>query len=196
MLLITAAPVAMAAEYPPTTEVKGTVSPTRIQAGGCAVFSGEGFSPNVTIEVRDNGAARGTSQTDENGEFAKQLCYDADTQAGKHTLTGTGDAPDSAAVSSSRSLFRLQTAHAAVRRTVTAILYVTGVTQTDPGDDDGDGGGTSLPRTDDGAAAGGGIPFTGFPALVAALVGTALVAVGGALLVGAEQRHRRRRRLA
>ncbi|MCU1599858.1 MAG: hypothetical protein JWO22_567, partial [Frankiales bacterium] len=170
--------------------------PSRIKAGECAVFSGTGFRPGVTIAVKDNGNSRGSSTTDSKGAFHKQLCYDARTQAGKHVLKGTGEASDTTAPAASASFLRVPGAQAAGLRTVTATLIVEGVSQTSPGRTGSPGGVTSLPRTDDstGAATGSGLAFTGFPLLAAALAGVLLVGIGSVLLIGVEARHRRRHR--
>ena len=202
-LAILAAPLAFAGDYPPVSDAAGNVSPSRITAGQCAVFSGDGFNPGVTIAVTDNGQSRGTSTADSTGVFHKKLCYGAQTPAGKHVLKGTGDAPDRPATTSAArawgsSLLRAPAAEATVLRTVTATLVIEGISQSTPGKEHNPGGVTSLPRTDDGASTGSGLAFTGFPLLLSALAGVLLVGVGSVLLIGAEARHRRRhpRRLA
>lgn len=202
VLVMSAAPLALAADYPPSSEAAGEVTPSRIKAGECATFSGRGFSALVVITVTDNDDAAGTTRTDVNGEFSKELCYGTDAKRGKHVLKGTGDAPDGTTVRSSalRTAFSVPSASAAVRRTVTANLIVTGVSQRDeqPAAGGSAGGPVLLPRSDvdlDGSVgSGSGLPLTGLSALLVAVLGAALVAVGGALLIVVEQRHRRRRR--
>lgn len=231
-VLLTAAPLAFAADYPPNSDAEGQVSPSRISAGQCATFSGKGFLPDVTVEITDNGESRGTATTSHAGKFSKRLCYGADTPAGEHRLRGTGDAPDSTSTSAAhRSFFRMQPAEAAVRRTVTAVLYIDGVQQSQSTTEAGGltgstgygdeaapgsngtvgtvpaaGGGStavgraapqpgadlSLPRADV-AATSERLAFTGFPAVLAVLLGTVLVAGGCIVLALTERRHRRRR---
>jgi hypothetical protein len=221
-LALTAAPVAFAGDYPPNSDAEGSVEPSRIHAGQCATFSGKGFSPDVTIDVTDNGESRGTATANHAGKFSKRLCYPADTPAGEHVLRGTGDAPDSTTSARRGSFFRMSAAEAAVRRTVTAVLYVDGVQQSQAAQSDSNVGileqrpgavqpGSGrvaapveaiLPRADavvpgsPATSGAGGLAFTGFQAIIGVALGTVLIAVGSLVLVLAEQRHRRRRRLA
>lgn len=159
---------ALAAPYPPpTAEGSGSVSQSRVEAGGCVTFSGTGFEPNTAVVIRDNGKFYGTVRTDSQGSFTTQVCFDASAKRGKHTLTGTGAAEGGGAL------------------TVTAVVFITGVSQR-PGDGDGGGG--------DGD--GGGIPFTGFAGTGIAVGGIALLGIGSGLLIASERRHRERRRAA
>lgn len=115
---------ASAAPYPPpTAEGSASVSQSRVEAGGCVTFSGTGFEPNTTVVIRDNGKVYGTARTDSKGHFTKRVCFGANAQRGKHTLTGTGAG---AAANGGGEL------------TVSAIVFVTGVSQR-PGN--GNGGG-------------------------------------------------------
>jgi hypothetical protein len=195
VVVLTTAPLAFAGDYPPASEAQGTVSPSRIKAGDCAVFSGSGFRSGAVIAVTDNGAARGTSTAAGDGRFSKRLCYGADAAPGRHVLQGTGDAAATAAPAAARqAFFRTAAAEAAQQRTVTAVLYIEGVSQSGPsGTTNSDV--TSLPRSDSGGSSAG-LAFTGFPALMTALAGVLLVGVGSLLLIGSERRHRRRQRLA
>ena len=163
MVLLTA-PIAAAASYPPPSDNNGTVTPSRIQAGECAVFSGGGFEPLSAVAVTDNNESRGTAQTDEQGSFAKELCYDVTTPAGQHHLKGTGDKAGNGG-----------------RRTVTAELFVEGVSQSSSPGNHGSGKN---------------VAFTGATGLGAALLALLFVGVGSLTLVVTELRHRRRRRLA
>lgn len=191
VLALTLAPLALAGPYPPPSEGKGTIEPSRIRPGECAVFSGDGFAPRTAITVTDNDAAAGSTHSNADGAFAKRLCFGADATRGRHTLRGTGDAAPAAA--QALGLLRLSSAAAADRRTVTAVLTITGVAQSHQTSGGVSGGAvTSLPRTDDGLS---GLPFTGLPALALSLAGTLLVAVGSFVLLATERRARRSRRL-
>ncbi|MCU1622047.1 MAG: hypothetical protein JWL79_892 [Frankiales bacterium] len=202
VVVLTTAPLAFAGDYPPASDAQGTVSPSRIKAGECAVFSGSGFQSGAVITVTDNGAARGTSTAQGDGTFSKRLCFGADAAPGRHVLKGTGDAaataaPASAPPAARQTFFRTAAAEAAQQRTVTAVLYLEGVSQSGPsGTTNSDV--TSLPRSDSGGSTstGASLAFTGFPALLTALAGVVLVGVGSLLLIGSERRHRRRQRLA
>ena len=89
-LLLGAAPALAANPYPPPSKGTGTVTPSHIKVGECAVFSGDGFAPAATVAVTDNGASSGSAVTDVNGQFSKQLCYTSDAKKGRHDLAGTG----------------------------------------------------------------------------------------------------------
>jgi hypothetical protein len=156
-------PIALAAgPYPPPTTGAGTVTPSRIQAGECAVFSGDGFASTTQVTVTDEGEPRGTALTDRNGRFSKELCYGADAKTGEHTLMGTGQGAEPAAASRTTALSALvPAAHAASTHTVTARLIVTGVQQTDPGNGNGNGGGGAGPAGGWGAPGAGGAPADG-----------------------------------
>lgn len=135
---------------PPTAEGSGSVSESRVEAGGCVTFSGTGFEPNTAVVIRDNGRYVATVRADSNGDFSYRICFGAGAKRGKHTLTGTG-----AGAGGSGEL------------TVTAVVTVTGVSQR-PGDNGGDNGG-GIPFT---GFTGSGIALGGI-ALVAA--GSALL---------------------
>ena len=75
---------------PPTAQGSGSVSPSRVQAGGCVTFTGTGFEPNTVVVIRDNGHVVGTARADSNGKFTKRVCFGASAQRGRHILTGTG----------------------------------------------------------------------------------------------------------
>lgn len=179
-LALLTGPGALAADYPPPSDDQGTVTPSRIHAGECAVFSGGKFVPGSDVAVTDDKEPRGSATADGDGRFEKQLCYDADTPPGKHVLKGTGDAAGSNG-----------------RRTVTATLTIEGVSQSQAAAAQEPP--RSLPRADDTEGFGGGtlgrgsLAYTGFPALASAFAGLLLVGVGSLLLVVGERRHRRRR---
>lgn len=83
-----------AGPYPPPSKGTGTVTPSRIQVGECAVFSGDGFLPLSAVAVADNGAARGTTTARTDGTFSMRLCYATDADRGRHDLTGSGTGAD------------------------------------------------------------------------------------------------------
>jgi hypothetical protein len=89
-LLLGAGPALAAGPYPPPSKGTGHVDPSKIKAGECAVFSGDGFFPFKSVAVSDNGEARGSATTDVNGEFSKQLCYASNAKRGRHNLAGSG----------------------------------------------------------------------------------------------------------
>ncbi len=181
---------------PPTGGGSGSVTPSRACAGQCVTFSGNGFAPDVIVVIRDDGRLVGTARTDANGEFSTQVCFGTDARPGRHTLTATGTGADGKEM------------------TVSAVVFVCGVSQRPPppsGDGGGDGNGAGdgdgagdgagdagAGGNGDGGAggdgAGGGIPFTGFMGSLIALAGILLVAMGSALLVLLERRHTARRR--
>jgi hypothetical protein len=150
------------------------VDPSRIKAGECTDFSGDGFRPLATITVSDDGFGRGTTQADATGSFTDHLCFDTSTKPGKHQLRASGQATD----------FSLYA--------VNADLIVQGVSQSH-----GNGNGSSakrLPAAD--APPSNNAAFSGEPALAG---GAVVLLLGGGLawtLVVSELRHRRKRRQA
>ena len=106
-----ATPALAAGPYPPPSQGTGTVEPSHIKIGECATFSGDGFAPLTSIAVGDNGADAGTTTTDVNGQFSKQLCYPSGSKKGRHDLTGTGSGSQGDTL------------------TVTAVLIVEGASQ-------------------------------------------------------------------
>lgn len=172
LLLLLAPGSALAAgPYPPPDEGSGHVDDSRVQAGGCVTFSGDGFAAFTTITVKDNGEFVGTTTTNAFGEFSMEVCFDADARTGRHVLTGTGTAADG-----SGSI------------TVSAVVFIEGVSER-PGDGDGEGNG-------DGNGNGNGIPRTGFAAPAIAFGAILLLAVGSALLLLLDKRRREQRRAA
>lgn len=182
VLAVVTAPLAYAADYPPPSNGQGTVSPSRIAAGECAVFSGGEFAPGAEVAVTDNRDARGTATADADGTFQKTLCYAASTPPGRHVLKGTGASGHGAT---------------AAKRTVTAVLYVEGVSESPAAAvavHTYGSGVVGLPQADTESDSNrGSLAFTGFPALAAALLGVLLVGVGSLVLAAGERRHRRRR---
>lgn len=105
------APAMAAGPYPPPPKGTGRVDPSRIAVGECATFSGDGFKPRTAVAVSDNGAARGTTTTTDQGTFSMRLCYTSDAQKGRHDLAGSGTGANDSPL------------------TVYAVLTVTGVRQ-------------------------------------------------------------------
>jgi hypothetical protein len=112
-----------AGPYPPPAEGSGRVSDSRVQAGACVTFSGDGFAPLAPVTVRDNGVVVGTTHADAQGQFSFKVCFAADVKTGRHLLTGTGEGAGGGSL------------------TVSAVVYVEGVSQSAAGV------GTGLPRT-------------------------------------------------
>lgn len=173
VLAVTPATVAFAADYPPTSEGQGTVTPSRIKAGECADFEGDGFAPLATVSVSDNGTGRGTTQADVQGSFSDHLCFDGSTKPGKHELRGNGRTTDGSL------------------RVVVADLTVQGVSQSH-GSSKGSAE-RSLPAAD---AATRNAAYSGAPLLAGTTVGVLLVGGLAWTLLVAEIRHRRQRRRA
>ena len=190
---------AAAGPYPPPPEPGGQITPSRVEVGACATFSGQRFSANAEIIIRDNDKPAGTVKTDSKGQFGKRMCYGSTAQVGTHVITGTGlaagPAPQALSV---RNLF-VGTAQADVVRTVSATLVVVGVSELPRADRTGEGGGSAVVPdggTVSGSSAGtGGLPRTGFAVVGAALVGVVLLGLGSGVLLLTERRHRARRRL-
>jgi hypothetical protein len=168
------ATAATAADYPPSSEGQGTVTPSRIKAGECADFAGDGFAPLATITVSDNGTGRGTTEADLQGSFSDHLCFDSTTKPGKHELRGNGRTTDGSL------------------RVVVADLTVQGVSQTH-GSSKGGSAQRSLPAAD---AETRNAAFSGAPLLAGTTVGALLVGGLAWTLLVAEVRHRRQRRRA
>jgi hypothetical protein len=121
---------------PPASGGQGQVDDSRVEAGECVIFSGDGFKPGTTVTIRDNGKVVGTAPVAADGTFSKRICFDTDAKPGRHTLTATGVATDG------RPL------------TVSAVVFVTGVSQR-PGSGPGSG---PAPGTGAGAATGSPTP--------------------------------------
>lgn len=178
-LALTSGTAAVAAPYPPPSDGQGTVDPSRIKAGQCTTFSGNGFLPETTISYSDNGAARDTSSAGLDGSFSHKMCFPDSTKPGKHVLRATGTGSD------------------ASPRTVSGDLTVQGVSQTHGSNSNSSGSGkaqTSLPAADAGSTSTRNAAFSGTPLLTGGLL--VLILVGGLAwtLVVSEVRHRRQRR--
>lgn len=83
-----AAPAA-AQTYPTPTAsaVQGSATPSTVEPGGPATFSGSGFGDTVVLNLSINGKPAGTTTTDGSGNFSAQLTLNA---CGPNTLTATG----------------------------------------------------------------------------------------------------------
>lgn len=173
LVAVAPATAALAADYPPSSEGQGTVTPSRIKAGECADFAGDGFAPLATVSVSDNGTGRGTTQADLQGSFSDHLCFDSTTKPGKHELRGNGHATDGSL------------------RVVVADLTVQGVSQSRGNSNSS--AQRSLPAAD---AETRNAAFTGAPLLAGTTVGALLVGGLAWTLLMAEVRHRRQRRRA
>lgn len=139
--LLLFSPLAGAAgPYPPPNDESGEVNDSRVEAGSCVVFSGDGFQAGTEVTITDNGDFVTTSRANSEGEFAEEVCFDASARRGQHTLRGTGLGADGQPL------------------TVSAVVYVTGVSQR-PGT--GPGRGTGTDGGDDGA--GGSTGSSGVP---------------------------------
>lgn len=166
-----------AGPYPPPSQGSGRVDPSRIQAGQCAVFSGDGFAPATTVAITDNGVSRGTTITTSSGTFSIRLCYATNAKRGRHNLAGTGMGAGGSTL------------------TVTAFLIVEGVRQSasNPGTQPG-GAPVSGPGVggNSGGGVSGGLPFTGSLDLLAlALAGLVTVFLASLLLLLVPRRRRR-----
>jgi hypothetical protein len=171
LVLLSGTAALAAGPYPPPSSGSGAVTPSRIQHGECATFTGDGFTPGETITITDDGTRIGVAVADSQGRFSFRYCASSEARTGRHVLGARG---------SVSGMY------------VTAVLVITGVKQTAsqpvaaPATISGGGGG----------AATGPLAFTGLPALAIAAAGTTLVFLGSLLLLLADRRHRRRRRLA
>jgi hypothetical protein len=172
LLAVLVGPAALAAgPYPPPSSGSGAVTPSRIQHGECATFTGDGFTPGEAVTVTDDGTRIGVTVADSQGRFSYRYCASSEARTGRHVLGARG---------SVSGMY------------VTAVLVITGVKQTAsqpvaaPAGISGGGGG----------AASGLLALTGLPALGIAVVGTGLVFLGSLLLLVADRRYRRRRRPA
>lgn len=170
-LALLSPPAAIAAPYPPPSDGQGTVTPSRIKAGECATFAGDGFTPLATVSVTDNGSARGTTRAGVDGKFSDQLCFDTTAKRGKHVLRGEGPALDTST------------------RAVSAVLTVQGVSQRKA--PARASAADRLPAAD-GAPRTSNAAFTGAPLLTEVTVGLLLVGGLAWTLVIGELRHRRR----
>jgi hypothetical protein len=89
LFVVLAGAVPAQAQYGATVG-NGRVSKGAVQPGGCVTFSGDGFAPNTTVTVTDNGATVGTPTTTATGTFSFQVCPEV---KGVHILRGTGTNP-------------------------------------------------------------------------------------------------------
>jgi hypothetical protein len=203
LLALAATPLVAAAAgpYPPPSTGSATVHPSRIKAGQCTTFTGDGFATGTAVAVADDGAPAGTARADRNGAARLRLCFGTDARTGQHVISGTGATPAGSA------------------QTVSAVLTITGVEQTASGQAGGAATGTtggtgpstsgaaapgavlgltdpqaagvpdlsSAPRTDRGgvrtAGAGGGVLSLHGVAALASVLGLLLVLVAAAWLL-------------
>lgn len=90
-LALLVAPDARAAgPYPPPSSGSGSVDPSRISRGQCAVFSGNGFSPGETIRISDDGVAIGVTTATADGRFQYRYCPSDEARLGRHVLKAEG----------------------------------------------------------------------------------------------------------
>lgn len=174
-LALTSGTAALAAPYPPPSDGQGTVDPSRIKAGECTTFSGNGFLPETTISYSDNDAPRDTSRAGLDGTFSHKMCFSNSTKPGKHVLRATGTGNDTNP------------------RTVSAVLTVQGVSQSHGNNNNGNAQ-RSLPAADSGSTNARNAAFTGTPLLTGSLLVVILVGGLAWMLVVSEVRHRRQRR--
>jgi hypothetical protein len=173
LVALLSGPAALAAgPYPPPSSGSGSVTPSRIQHGECATFTGNGFTPGEPITITDNGTRIGVAVADSQGRFSYRYCPGFEAKTGRHVLGARGTVS---------GLY------------VTAVVIITGLKQTASQSVAGQG----ITAGASGTGAGGGLlAFTGLPALLIAVVGTTLVFLGSLLLLLTERRHRRRGRSA
>ena len=77
------------AQYPPSAG-NGHVTKSTVGPGGCVTFTGDGYAPNSTVTITDNGTTVGTVTTSLTGTFSKQICPSV---LGVHVVRGTGKTP-------------------------------------------------------------------------------------------------------
>lgn len=184
--------------YPPDPgNGQGSVDKSRVAPGECVVFSGNGFKPNGTVAVADNGAPAGTAKAGSKGDFSKQVCFGSTAKPGQHELTGTG--PDKGGDcngnphATAAGGFRTMSVMATSDRTVRATVYVLGAGQvaTPGGSEQGRESGEVAGASGSGSSAGGlGLPFTGDMTLAEGLAALLLILVGAGSLVAARPRRR------
>ena len=80
------------AQYPPSAG-NGHVTKSTVGPGGCVTFTGDGFAPDSSVTITDNGKTVGTVTTSVTGTFTKEVCP---TVLGVHILRGTGKTPTGA----------------------------------------------------------------------------------------------------
>lgn len=172
--------------YPPTSHGYGTVSSSRVAAGGCVTFGGDEFAPAASIALADDQQRRGEVTATASGTFSAPVCFAEDAKPGRHVLSGTGKA----AGPSAGAAVRRSSAPKATTRTVTAVVYVTGVSETAPTE-------STSARSGAATQAGSGrLAFTGLDAIAMTAGATLLIAIGCLLLIATERRHQRLRRTA
>ena len=118
---------ALAEDYPLPTHGQGKVDKTRVVAGECVIFSGDGFKPGTPLTITDDGTEVATTTADANGEFSTQVCFSTTARLGRHVLMAEGIGANGAA------------------RDVTATTTVVGASSTRPppgGSTGGSGTGT------------------------------------------------------
>ncbi len=180
MACLFAAPVwAGQGPYPPPSQGSAEVSPSRIAAGECTAFSGSGFALGSTVSIADDGESRGTAPVDADGRFRTQVCFAVDARVGVHDLSASGQRSDDSAL------------------TVSASVTVTGLEQSAAGGNGlgfgSDTGGSNSANSGAGdSGAFGSLARTGVPLSIIMTAALVLLAVGSALLLAAERRHRRR----
>jgi len=130
-------PATAAGPYPPPSSGSASVNPSRIKAGQCTTFSGDGFAPGASVVVRDDGVPAGSATAGRNGAFRLRLCYGTDARTGQHVISGTGRTPEGPA------------------QTVSAVLTITGVEQSATGSPGGQSGGAVSGGQSSGAVRGG-----------------------------------------
>lgn len=195
LALVTMSSGAHADCYPPDPgNGQGSVDKSRVAPGECVVFSGNGFKPNGTVAVADNGAPVGTAKASSKGEFSKQVCFGSTAKPGQHELTGTG--PDKGGDCNGQphavaAGFRTMSVMATGDRTVRATVYVLGAGKVakpggnEQGRESGEVAGGS------GSSGGGlGLPFTGDMTLAEGLAALLLILLGAGSLLAARPRRR------
>lgn len=132
LLVFAATPtVALAAgPYPPPSSGSASVNPSRIKAGQCTSFSGDGLAAGVPVAVRDDASAAGSTTADKRGAFRLRLCFGTDARTGQHVISGSGQSPEGTPL------------------TVSAVLTITGVEQTGSGPNAGNAAAASGPGAD------------------------------------------------
>ncbi len=138
------------------------VNPGAVDEGGTATFQGSGCPPGATVTITIDGRTFATVVANDAGQYNGSFV--ADLAPGNYTVTATcGDVVN------------------------TSPLTVRGVSTSQP-DESGDGGGTG----DIGGVGGGGgrapLPRTGSNTNTLALMGAALLVVGGGAMVASRKR--------
>lgn len=134
LLLGLSGPALAAGPYPPPSAGSASVTPSRIKAGQCTTFSGDGFAAGAAVAVADDGVSAGSTAADRRGAFRLRLCYGTSARTGQHVISGSGQSPRATAM------------------TVSAVLTITGVEQS--GGTGNGNGGSSIGSTGGQAASG------------------------------------------